>query len=153
MLDVGKYLIMSIVPCTLWSVRWLRNTQCYFSWCGVRGKARFRSSKQKDIVDDVWDAPGVAGITAPPWFTSPTIALTWKVILSESVVLSVKLTLHVKVFSNSLVSSSGIKPTGLSATRVSADFLTSRWAWRPKRMKSVSPVSSPASMDSLNLES
>jgi hypothetical protein len=42
--------------------------------------------------------------------------------MSESVVLSVKLTLHVKVLSRSLVSSSGIKPAGLSATRVSAVF-------------------------------
>lgn len=44
-----------------------------------------------------------------PSLISPTTALTWKVILPESVVLSVKLTLHMKVFSRSLVISSGIK--------------------------------------------
>jgi len=43
-------------------------------------------------------------------------------------VLSVKLTLHMKVFSRSLVISSGIKPLGLSAMRVSAVFFVSRCA-------------------------
>jgi hypothetical protein len=30
----------------------------------------------ENMIDDVWDAPDVAGTTAPPSFTSPTTALT-----------------------------------------------------------------------------
>jgi hypothetical protein len=58
---------------------------------------------------------------------------------------------HMKTFSKSLVISFGMKPTGFPAIDVSTDFLMRRWATRPKRTNSVSPVSSPARIESLYL--
>ena len=40
------------------------------------GRLASVAASKEDIVDDVWDAPGVAGMIAPPSFTSPTIVLT-----------------------------------------------------------------------------
>jgi hypothetical protein len=85
-------------------------------------------------------------------FISATTALTWKQIFSVLIVWSEKLTFHIYVFSSRSVIGSGIKPIGLLAMSISHGFLMMRCAIRPKRMKSVSHVSSPAVRSSLYLK-
>ena len=97
--------------------------------------------------DDDWD-PVVRTFVS---FTSATTALTWKQILSELLVFSVKLTLNLNTFSKSLVISFGMKPCGFSAISVSAAFFVKRWTHLPNMIKFVSPISSPAIMLSLYL--
>jgi hypothetical protein len=83
---------------------------------------------------------------------SATTVLTWKQIFPVLIVWSEKLTFHIYVFSSRSVIGSGIKLVGLLAMSISHDFLMMCCAIRPKRMKSVSPVSSPAVRSSLYLK-
>jgi hypothetical protein len=83
---------------------------------------------------------------------SATTALTWKQIFIVLIVWSEKLTFHTYVFSSRSVIGSGIKLVGLLAMSISHDFLMMCCTIRPKRMKSVSPISSPAVRSSLYLK-
>jgi hypothetical protein len=83
---------------------------------------------------------------------SAMTALTWKQIFPVLIVWSKKLTFHIYVFLSRSVIGSGIKPVGLLAMSISHGFLMMCCAIRPKRMKFVSPVSSPAVRNSLYLK-
>jgi hypothetical protein len=98
-----------------------------------------------DLDEDAWMESFEVPISA-------TTVLTWKQIFPVLIVWSEKLTFHIYVFSSRSVIGSGIKPVRLLAMSISHGFLIMRCAIRPKRMKSVSPVSSPAVRSSLYLK-